>query len=456
MTDYKKTLGLNESTSIVISRIIGSGIFRTPAPIMALVGCTSLFGLVWVLGGVITIFGAVVYAELTAMIPKSGGPYVFLKEAYGPYIAFLRGWAMFFVSETASIVAVALVFTEFINAIFEITTGTSFGLFPTFLLSLTTIWILTLINLFGVSLSGKFQVIFGVTKVAAVGGIIGITLTGFSTGDIGHFSDPFWPDSFGWPTILAIGAALRYSFFAFSGWEGATYMAEEVKDPGKTLPLSLFLGISGIMVLYLGANLGYLYQLDVETIKQNKWVATKAVQTVLGASGGILISIAVAINAFGNISTQILCKGRAWHAMARDGLFFDNFKKLHPVYATPNNALIGQGVWATALLIGAVLSTYYQSGSQGNNTYEIIIDFFSATSAIFNVLTFGSIYILRKKFPNKPRPYKAFFYPWSMIIVLILYTSFLILTMITAFIPSVIGIFLTATGTLYYIRKVKK
>ena len=126
MTEYKKNLGIKESTSIVVSRIIGSGIFRTPAPIMALVGCTSLFGLVWVLGGIITIFGAVVYAELTAMIPKSGGPYVFLKEAYGPYVAFLRGWAMFFVSETASIVAVSLVFTEFINAIFQIITGTPY------------------------------------------------------------------------------------------------------------------------------------------------------------------------------------------------------------------------------------------------------------------------------------------------------------------------------------------
>ena len=182
MTDYKKNLGIKESTAIVISRIIGSGIFRTPAPIMALVGCTSLFGLVWVLGGIITIFGAVIYAELTAMIPKSGGPYVFLKEAYGPYIAFLRGWAMFFVSETASIVAVALVFTEFINAIFEIITGSPFGLLPTFLLSLATIWTLTTINLFGVKISGKFQVVFGATKVIAVGGIIGITLTGFSTG----------------------------------------------------------------------------------------------------------------------------------------------------------------------------------------------------------------------------------------------------------------------------------
>ena len=456
MTDYKKDLGLKESTSIVISRIIGSGIFRTPAPIMALVGCTSLFGLVWVLGGIITVFGAVIYAELTAMIPKSGGPYVFLKEAYGPYIAFLRGWAMFFVSETASIVAVALVFTEYINAIFVIVTGDPFGLLTTLTISLITIWTLTSINLFGVGLSGKFQVFSSIVKIAAVGAIIGITLTGFSTGNLGNFSDPLWPQDFGWSTILSVGAALRYSFFAFSGWEGATYMAEEIREPQKTLPLSLFLGIGGVMVLYLGANLGYLYQLDVESIKENKWVATAAMKVVLGASGGILISIAVAINAFGNISTQILCKGRSWHAMARDGLFFDNFKKLHPKYHTPNNALIGQGIWATVLLLFAVVSTYLRSGISGTNTYEIIIDFFSATSTVFNLLTFGSIYVLRKKYPHKDRPYKALFYPWSMILVILLYLSFLLLTLITAFIPSMVGILLTVSGTFYYRYKVAK
>tara|TARA_B100001167_G_scaffold191035_1_gene159861 strand:- start:17 stop:1390 length:1374 start_codon:yes stop_codon:yes gene_type:complete len=456
LTDYKKDLGLKESTSIVISRIIGSGIFRTPAPIMALVGCTSLFGLVWVLGGIITVFGAVIYAELTAMIPKSGGPYVFLKEAYGPYIAFLRGWAMFFVSETASIVAVALVFTEYINAIFVIVTGDPFGLLTTLTISLITIWTLTSINLFGVGLSGKFQVFSSIVKIAAVGAIIGITLTGFSTGNLGNFSDPLWPQDFGWSTILSVGAALRYSFFAFSGWEGATYMAEEIREPQKTLPLSLFLGIGGVMVLYLGANLGYLYQLDVESIKENKWVATAAMKVVLGASGGILISIAVAINAFGNISTQILCKGRSWHAMARDGLFFDNFKKLHPKYHTPNNALIGQGIWATVLLLFAVVSTYLRSGISGTNTYEIIIDFFSATSTVFNLLTFGSIYVLRKKYPHKDRPYKALFYPWSMILVILLYLSFLLLTLITAFIPSMVGILLTVSGTFYYRYKVAK
>jgi len=456
MAEYRQDLGLKESVAIVISRIIGSGIFRTPAPIMALVGCTSLFGLVWVIGGVITIFGAVIYAELSAMMPKSGGPYVFLKAAYGPYIAFIRGWAMFFVAETASIVAVALVFSEYISAVWVILFGQPFDLVGTFILSLLTIWLLTGINLFGVGFSGKAQVFFGLLKIVAVGGIIGITLTGFSTGNLGHFTDPLWPEEFGWHTILAIGAALRYAFFAFSGWEGTTYVAEEVKNPQRTLPLSLFLGITGVMVLYLGANVGYLYQLDVSAIQDNPWVATAAMKVVLGASGGILISLAVAINAFGNISTQILCKSRTWHAMARDGLFFSKFAVLHARYQTPNHALVGQGLWATVLLIFAVGATYLQSGISGTNAYETIIDFFSATGTIFNILTFASIWLLRRKWKEKPRPYKALFYPWSMIVVLILYVAFLAITLITAFIPSLIGIALTASGTFYYFWKVRK
>ena len=454
--DYKRDLGLKESISIIISRIIGSGIFRTPAPIMALVGCTSLFSLVWILGGLITIFSAIIYSELTAMMPKSGGPYVFLKEAYGPYIAFLRGWAMFFVSETASIVAVALVFSEYLNAIHTIIRGYPFGLLTTALISLITIWVLTLVNMRGVAFSGRIQIFMGIIKIVAVGAIIGITIAGSSTGNMINFQENFWPESFDWSSFLAIGAALRYSFFTFSGWEGATYIAEEVKNPSRNLPLSLFFGISGIIVLYLGANWGYLYQLGPQGVSENKWVATAAVQNVLGASGGILISIAVAINAFGNISTQILCKARTWHAMSRDGLFFNYFKSLDSKYKSPNNALIGQGIWASALLIIAIISSYFSTNNNGTNLYETVIDFFTATSIIFNLLTFGSIFILRKKFPTKKRPYKALFYPWSMIIVILFYLVFLMITIYTAFIPSLMGIGLTLSGTIYYYLKILK
>jgi amino acid transporter len=440
-TEYKRDLGLIEAVSIVIGRIIGSGIFRTPAPIMALVGCTSLFGLVWVLGGVVTIFGAVVYAELAAMMPRSGGPYVYLKMAYGPFWAFLRGWAMFFVSETASIAAVALIFGEYLNALWKVAFQNSFSQITLYFVALATIWLLTAINLFGVSLSGKIQNLFGAIKVVAIGGIIGVSFTSWSTGSWSNFSSPMFPESFDGSTFLAVGAALRYAFFAFSGWEGATYIAEEVKNPRKNLPLSLFIGIAGVMVLYLGANAAYIFQIPAGEIANSKWVATDAMEVALGATGGILISVAVMFNTFGNVSTQILCKARAWQSMARDGMFFKKFAVLSKKHKTPNNALIGQGLWATVLLTFAVSAA---------NSYETIIDFFSATSTVFNLAVFASIYVLRKKYPDVKRPYKAWLYPWSLIIVFVIYSVFFVITLMTTLIPSLIGLGLTSTGSIYY------
>lgn len=444
-TDLKRDLGLVEAVSVVISRIIGSGIFRTPAPIMALVGSTSLFGLVWVLGGIVTIFGAVVYAELAAMMPRSGGPYEYLKISFGPFWAFLRGWAMFFVSETASIAAVALIFGEYTNAVWTIVFGAPFHRAVLYGIALGTIWLHTTINLFGVHLSGVTQTVFATIKLAAVGGIIGVAFTSWDTGNWGNFTDPLFPAAWTGSTILAVGAAMRYSFFAFSGWEGATYIAEEVKNPRRNLPLSLFIGIGGVMLLYAGANAAYLYQLPPATIAKSPEVATRAMEVALGASGGVLISVAIMLNTFGNVSTQILCKARVWQAMARDRMFFDGFAKLHPEYRTPNHALIGQALWATVLLTFAITA---------KNSYEIIIDFFSATSTIFNVMVFVSIFVLRKKYPDVPRPYRAWMYPWSVYVILAVYAVFFVITLLTAFVPSLIGLALTATGAPYYYFKV--
>jgi basic amino acid/polyamine antiporter, APA family len=444
-TDLKRDLGIVEAVSVVISRIIGSGIFRTPAPIMALVGSTSLFGLVWVLGGVVTIFGAVVYAELAAMMPRSGGPYEYLKLSFGPFWAFLRGWAMFFVSETASIAAVALIFGEYFNAVWTIVSGAPLHRAAVYAIALGTIWLLTTINLFGVHLSGVVQTFFGSIKVVAVGGIIGVAFTSWDTGNWGNFTNPLFPEAWTGSTILAVGAAMRYSFFAFSGWEGATYIAEEVKNPRRNLPLSLFIGIGGVMLLYVGANAAYLFQLPPETIARSPEVATRAMEVALGASGGILISIAIMLNTFGNVSTQILCKARTWQAMSRDRMFFDGFARLHPEYRTPNNALLGQAVWASVLLTFAIAA---------KNSYEVIIDFFSATSTIFNVMVFVSIFVFRKKYPNVPRPYRAWLYPWSVIIILVVYAGLFVITLLTAFIPSIVGLALTATGVPYYYFKV--
>lgn len=279
-TELDRKLGLTESFSILIGRIIGSGIFRTPGPIMLLVGSISTFYGIWILGGAATLLGAFCYAEMAAMLPRSGGPYAFLRVAYGPMWAFLRGWAMFFVSETAAIAAVSMVFAEYASSLNKIALGVAFPRSVEVLVALVVIWLLTLVNCFGVGLGGKVQNVLSLAKLIALGGVIGVSFS--HSGNWQHFAQPFWPEQFNWTTFLAMGAAMRYAFFAFSGWEGATYVAEEVRNPRKNLPLSLILGISGVLLIYLAVNTAYLYQIPVSLMQNSKWVAVDAMETAIG------------------------------------------------------------------------------------------------------------------------------------------------------------------------------
>lgn len=433
-TELERKLGLTETLSIVINRIIGSGIFRTPAPIMFITASVSMFYGVWVLGGIATILGALCYAELVAMMPRSGGPYIFLKAAYPPIITFLRGWAMFFVSETGSIAAVALFFSE--NAMAAMQAKTSN--FQQSILAIALVLILTAANSFGVKLSGIFQNIFSFLKVLLLISIVGLSLShGIEKENFADAVDKPWT----WAGIISIFTALRYSFFAYSGWEGATYVAEEVKNPRKNLPLSLFFGIGIVMLLYLLINTAYLNLLGPEAMGISKGVAIDSMRIVLGSAGAVLIAVAIMVSTFGNVNTQILVKSRTWYAMARDKLFFNSLSQLHPKYKTPNYSLSAQAGWASLLILCATFAT---------SAYEAVIDYFSFTSSVFNVLTFASIYVLRRKYPDILRPYKTWGYPFTLIVVLIIQGTFMLVTLYTAFIPSLLGILLTATGLIYY------
>ncbi|MGB3182373.1 MAG: amino acid permease [Cyclobacteriaceae bacterium] len=430
----ERLLGLKEATAIVVNRIIGSGIFRTPAPIFAMVGSVALFYEVWIIGAVATLFAAFCYAELVAMLPRSGGPYEYLKEAYGSKVAYLRGWAMFFVSETGAIAAVAIFFSETLSSVL-------FGdvqPFTVILFAVAVVWLLSYVNSRGVKLSGKLQNIFSLVKIAV------LLLVLFAC-----FSDGFMPASFAyepeekglWGTILAIGAAMRYTFFAYSGWEGATYVAEEVKNPGKNLPASLFIGIGIVLVLYLLVNTGYLNILGAAGVENADVVAVDALVVAMGVIGGTAVSIVIMASTFTNLNSQLFVKSRTWFAMARDGLFFRRLADVHPTFHTPNKALYAQAIWATVLIFFA---------SFAESAYETVIDFFSFTSSIFNVLTLLSLWVLRKKYPDMRRPYRAWGYPFTLIIVVAIYIAFMIITLITAFWPSLIGIVLTLTGLLFY------
>lgn len=446
-TELNRGLGLTEAMSIVISRIIGSGIFRTPGPMMIAVGSVSLFYGSWVIGGIATIFGAFLYAELVALMPKSGGPYAYLKAAYPPVWTFLRGWAMFFVSETAAIAAVSLVFAEYTGALVEGLTGELPSRVIVISIAVSLIWAHTAANLFGVGLSGIFQNIFSFLKIGALLFIVAVSF-GSPAGNPSNFTYKLFPEEFSWQSIVAMFAALRYGFFAYSGWEGATYVAEEVKNPRKNLPLSLFAGIIGVMALYLAVNSAYLYQLNVDQfIASDRRIAADAMTSAIGVTGGILISVAVMISTFGNVSAQILVKARTWYAMAKDGLFIKQLSRVHPVYKTPNRALLVQALWATVLLLFATTA---------RDAYSTIIDFFSFTSTVFNISTFLAVPVLRKKYPDVHRHYRAWGYPFTLWIILAIYFTFAIVTLYDAFLPSMMGVLLTLTGLIYYYGVLKK
>ncbi|MCR9140847.1 MAG: amino acid permease [bacterium] len=464
-TELERSLGLTEACSIVIGRIIGSGIFRTPGVMMiAAAGLatsteyslvdippgqvsTGLFFLAWFIGGIATMLGALCYAELVAMMPKSGGPYAYLRAAYPEFWTFLRGWAMFFVSETASIVAVGLVFAEYTGFFYGRLTGvpageSAFDKWTVGGIAFVIIWLLTFANTFGVFLSGIMQNIFSSLKIFALLSIVAFCFAG--DGSTSNFTNPLWPDELGWGTMFAVGHAMRYGFFAYSGWEGATYVAEEVKNPRRNLPLSLFVGIGGVMLIYFAVNFAYLYILPAEeVIVAKRQISAVAMENAAGVLGGILIAFFVMLSTFGNVSTQVLVKARTWYAMARDGLFFKPMAKIHPVHRTPNNALYLQGAWATVLLIAATVA---------GNGYERMIDFFSFTSAVFNVSTFAAVWVLRKKLPDAPRPFRVPLFYVVLPLVLLIQVWFMLVTLITAPVASALGIALTCTGLLYYMR----
>ncbi len=449
--DLDRRLGPLEALSIVVGRIIGSGIFRTPGPIMALTGAAAPFFGVWIVAGVATVLGAFCYAELVAMLPRAGGPYAYLRAAYGPAWAFLRGWAMFIVSETAAIAAVALVCAEYAGALWALGAGRPWPRGAELAFALAVIWGLTAVNCRGVAAGGRLQNALSALKVLALGAVIAAGLGrtgGDAAGLAGGSGDPggtaaCWPARFGWRDLLAAGAALRYAFFAFSGWEGATYVAEEVRDPRRSLPRSMLLGIGAVLLLYLAANAAYLHQLGPARMAASKWVAADAMAAALGAAGAALIALSVVVNAAGNVSAQVMVKARTWFAMGRDGLFPSALGRLDPRHRVPTTALLVQAVWASVLLLVAGLAA---------RAYETIIDYFTFTSSIFNVSTFAAVWVLRRRFPAAPRPVRAWGYPWSLLAVLLIQVWLMVSALLTAPLPSLLGIVLTSAGLLYYHR----
>ncbi|MBL0744953.1 APC family permease [Chryseolinea lacunae] len=458
------SLGLWTSISIVVGGIIGSGIFMKPALMASQLGSPVLLVGVWIVAGVITLFGALSNAEISAMIPETGGQYIFFEKMYGHFIAFLYGWSAFIVFNTAGIASIAYVFgtyTEyFINLprfpadvehrveLYIPFIGSIFPLENIGVKSLTILVVigLTYVNYRSTRSGGNIQVVFTALKVLAMGLVV-FGLFFSSEGDASHFitsSTTIHPE--GWALVGALVAATSGAFWGYDGWNNITFVAGEIRDPQRNIPRSLLLGLLICIGTYTLITLAYLYVLPIDTVAASGMVASDAAQVVMGTVGGGIIALMVIISTFGTTNGNILATARVTFAMGQQKQFFGFAGKVHPTFGTPGNALWLQGIWTSVLVL---------SGS-----FDMLTDMLVFMSWVFYGLSAFGIFILRKKMADAHRPYKVWGYPFVPAIFVVFTAFFLVSTLWTDIyyyatgkthlINSLLGLFLTALGIPLY------
>ena len=462
-TNFKPVLGLWDATMIVAGSMIGSGIFIVSADIVRNVGSAGWLIGVWAITGFMTITAAVSYGELSGMYPKAGGQYVYLKEAYNSLMAFLYGWSFFAVIQTATIAAVAVAFSRF-TAYLIPQVGENVVLISPFglnisaaqLLGIAMIALLTYTNTKGIQGGKIIQNTFTSAKLIALFGLIvlGFILTkenfwtqNWQTGltsmqdlgvDGGGKTPTGWVEIGGLALLGAIAASMTGSLFSSDAWNNVTFIAGEIKNPKRNIGLSLFLGTLIVTVLYITANLMYLYVLPLDGIAypQADRLAISAANQIFGDGGKFVIAVLIMISTFGCNNGLILAGARVYYTMALDGLFFKKAGTLN------QNSVPHWALWAQAI----VASILCLSGEYGN-----LLDMVSFVVVIFYAMTIAGIFILRKKRPDIERPYKAFAYPILPAIYILMATTFCVFLVWMKPAYTVAGLVITLAGIpIYY------
>ena len=435
---FKPSLGLLDATMLVAGSMIGSGIFIVSADITRNVGSAGWLVMVWLITGFMTISAAMSYGELSAMYPKAGGQYVYLKEAYNPLVGFLYGWSFFAVIQTGTIAAVGVAFAKFAGYFFPalnmqdqniLTHIGSIKIYPAQIVAIGIVVLLTYINTRGVKEGKIIQTTFTVSKLLSLFGLI---LCGFLFVDTSYWSANWetgmlsqkalmnddgtitW-ESIGGITLLgAIAASMVGSIFSSDAWNNVTFIAGEIKNPKRNIGLSLFLGTLLVTIIYVSANLMYLNVLPLNSIAkpEEDRLAVAAASVIFGAAGRSIIAILIMVSTFGCINGLVMAGARVYYTMAQDGLFFKKAASLNS-NAVPQWALWSQAVVACLLCL---------SGRYGE-----LLDMVSFVVVIFYVLTIIGIFILRKKRPDIERPYKAFGYPFLPLLYVLMGLSFCVL-----------------------------
>ncbi len=434
-SEFKRGLGLFDSTMMVAGSMIGSGIYIVAADMSRLMGSPGWLILGWLLTGMLTMAGALSYGELASMMPRAGGQYVYLREALSPLFGFLYGWTLFLVIQTGTIAAVGVAFGRFLGIMWpaisetnylippvHITEGYAISLSTTQLVGVLCIALLTWTNSHGLEYGRLVQNVFTTSKLGTLFGIIVIgILMGWNPKAVAENFGDLWTSRgvdaivpgltamTGFGLFVAVCVAQTGSLFSSDAWNNITFTAGEVKDPHRNIPLSLAFGTGIVTLLYILCNVSYLVVLPLSQIQHAPAdrVATAMLQTVFPGLGVIIMAVAIMISTFGCMNGLILSGARAYYAMAKDKLFFDQAAKLNKA-SVPGWALLIQGLWAAFLVLPR---TYDPATKAYGNLYSNLLDYVVSAALIFYILTIGGIIRLRSIQPRAERPYKAFGYP---------------------------------------------
>ncbi|HEY8039442.1 MAG TPA: amino acid permease [Polyangiaceae bacterium] len=449
MQTLERRLGVFSATTLLVGSMIGSGIFIAPSIMAGYVATPGTWLGLWLVGGALTLLGALSYAELCAMMPHAGGQYVFLRQAFGRLTAFLYGWTFFLVIQTGFNAAVAIAFAKFLGGV-----GLRVGeadlvlavgpltLSRAQLVAVAVIAFLTWVNARGVREGALVQNLFTVLKVGAIALLVVIGF-GSGKGSLSHFAPVLGADlgakGLQMGFLAAVGVAMSKALFAYDAWNTVTFAAEEVREPQRNLPRALVVGTLVTTLAYSAACAVYLYVLPLDRmagVVENR-VASDVAGLVLGSAGVTLVSVAILVSTFGCVNGLILGGGRVLFAMARDGLFFRVAGRVDPVRHTPRGALVLQGVWSAVLAL---------SGS-----YDKLLTYVTFASLAFNALTVVGLFVLRRTQKEVPRPYRTWGYPVTPAVYLAGALFFLVYIFVGAPRESCFGLAIVALGIPAYL-----
>ncbi len=446
----ERRLTLFDSVMLVVTGTIGASIFMTPADVLRAVPDPRFALVLWIVGGAVTLLAGLACAELGGMFPEAGGQYVFIREAYGGFTAFLYGWVLFTAGNSAALAAVAITFALFLGQAFPALAadrvlfahdlwGVHLRLEQGSLIAVSAVIVLTAVNLRSVKLAARLQNVTALVYLIAVIGIVGAGLW-MGRGSWSHFV-PAAPGSAG-ISWRGAGIAMIALLWSYDGWEFLSWVAGEIKDPRRNLPLALMIGIALVIVTYLAVNAVFLYALSPQAMTASAAPANAVMTVLFSDAAGRWIAAFVALISFGTASVVVLGGARIYYSMARDGVFFPGMTRVHPRWHTPSTSLLAQCAWVGFLIL--------------TSRYEQLYTCFVFMMTLTYLLTVGAVFVLRRTQPNTPRPYRCAGYPWLPLLYLMVASGFVVSTLLARPRESAVGIGMAVLGIplyLYWRRK---